>query len=63
MKLVTFSEIKGRYGIGYVRDHLRRKCRAGEFPAPVQVSSRRIAWREDDIDAWVAALAKQEIQR
>ena len=59
MRLVTFDQLKPGKGIAYSRDHLRRKVKAGEFPAPVQVSDRRIAWREDDVDAWIAGLETQ----
>jgi prophage regulatory protein len=29
-----------------------RKIRAGDFPKPVRVGRRRVAWRESDIAAW-----------
>ena len=32
--------------------HLRR---AGAFPEPTKISDRRIAWREDEINAWIDA--------
>lgn len=60
-RLLTFHDLSNR-GIPWVRDHLRRKCKAGEFPAPVQISPHRIGWFEDEIDAWVAALPKQVSQ-
>ncbi|WP_414462712.1 helix-turn-helix transcriptional regulator [Hyphomicrobium sp. DY-1] len=28
---------------------------AGEFPAPVRIGSRSVAWRESEIDAWIAS--------
>jgi prophage regulatory protein len=42
-------------GINYSRVQLWRLIRAGEFPRPVQLSKQRSAWREADIDEWMAA--------
>ncbi len=32
-----------------------RRVREGTFPAPVSLGTTRIAWREGDIAAWMAA--------
>ena len=40
-------------GIRYNSNHLRRMWRHGEFPKPVNLSPRRIAWPEEEIDAWI----------
>jgi prophage regulatory protein len=32
-----------------------RRVRAATFPAPVSLGTTRIAWRESDIAAWLAA--------
>jgi predicted DNA-binding transcriptional regulator AlpA len=42
-------------GIKYSRVHLRRLMAAGRFPAAVQLSPNRIAWRQGDIVAWDAS--------
>ena len=55
LKLISFDRLKPEKGIDYCRDHLRRKVKAREFPQPVALSDRRIAWREDEIDAWLAS--------
>jgi hypothetical protein len=52
-KLIPYDRLEPDYGIRYSRDHLRRKVKAWEFPAPVQVSDARIAWLEDDILRWI----------
>ena len=31
-----------------------RKIKAGEFPQPIQLSTRSIGWRESDVNAWLA---------
>jgi prophage regulatory protein len=63
MKLITFDQLGPVKGIGYSRDHLRRKIRAGEFPTPVPVSDRRIAWVEVEVDEWIAGRAAQRDRR
>lgn len=57
MKLIDFKQLAPCKGITYSRDHLRRKCAAGEFPEPIPVSVRRIAWVEAEVDAWLARRA------
>ena len=32
-----------------------RMVRRGEFPAPVQISPGRVAWKEADVRAWLEA--------
>jgi prophage regulatory protein len=61
MKLLSYNDLKPQRGIDYTRDHLRAKVKAGEFPAPISLSEGRIAWIEQEIDAWIeqrAALRK-----
>lgn len=36
----------------YSRVHLREMVARGQFPAPVQLSERRIAWRLSELEAW-----------
>lgn len=62
MKLLTYPELRSQKGIVYQRDHLRRKCKAGEFPQPVALSPRRIGWVESEVDGWLAALAAKRDQ-
>lgn len=37
------------------RATIDRKCKAGEFPMPIQISKRRVAWRAEDVLGWVAS--------
>jgi predicted DNA-binding transcriptional regulator AlpA len=39
---------------GLSRATIDRERRAHRFPQPLQLSARRIAWRSDDIDLWIA---------
>lgn len=61
MKVVGFSQLKPIYGIPYTRDHLRRKVKAGEFPPPIQLSERMIAWREEDVEEWIRSRPVQAV--
>ena len=36
-----------------------RKRRAGTFPAPIKISTGRVAWLRSDLEAWLAALASK----
>jgi prophage regulatory protein len=40
-------------GIPFTRVHLNRLISAGKFPAPVALSTQRIAWKIGDIEAWI----------
>jgi prophage regulatory protein len=53
MRLLEFDQLKPEKGVPYCRDHLRRLVNNGRFPRPVNVSARRIAWLETDVDAWI----------
>jgi prophage regulatory protein len=54
LKLLTFPQLKTEKGIPYCRVHLMRKVELGEFPQPIDLSDRRIAWLEIEVDQWVA---------
>jgi len=64
MRLLNYAQLRQKMGDGfYVRDHLRRLVKEGKFPAPVPISDRRIAWIEDEVDAWLAARVAQRDHR
>jgi len=49
--------------LGYVSNRvtLNRRIKRGEFPAPIRVGSRNVAWLQSEIDAWEAArIAKRD---
>jgi hypothetical protein len=46
---VPFDRLGPDYGISYCRVHLRRLVDKQLFPAPVQVSPNRVAWRQSDL--------------
>jgi len=52
-RLLTFDDL---VAAGYVANRvtLSRRIRRGEFPAPIRISSRNVAWLKSEIDAWEA---------
>jgi prophage regulatory protein len=63
VRIINFKELNSRKGITYSRDHLRRKCAAGEFPQPIPISSRFIAWVEDEVDQWLEGRVAARAER
>lgn len=43
---------------GLSKTGLYKHIRAGEFPAPVQLSARSVAWRSDEVERWVESRPK-----
>jgi prophage regulatory protein len=52
-RFLSAEDLKER-GIPFSRVQLWRLMKAGKFPRPVQISEQRNAWREEDIDHWMA---------
>ena len=46
---------KVRETCGLSRTELYRQIRTGNFPRPVAIGTRAVAWRESEIQAWIAA--------
>ncbi|WP_276808019.1 helix-turn-helix transcriptional regulator [Castellaniella defragrans] len=40
--------------IGYGRSKVYDMIGKGEFPAPIKMGARTVAWPSDQIDAWIA---------
>ena len=38
---------------GFRKSSIYAGVKAGTFPAPVRLSARAVAWREEDIDHWI----------
>jgi len=48
--------------LGYVSNRvtLSRRIKRGEFPAPIRVGARNVAWLKSEIDAWeLSRIAKR----
>lgn len=52
----TFLRLKDvQRRIPYSRSTIYFKVSRGEFPQPVRLGARAVAWLESDIDQWIAA--------
>ena len=52
-RLLVRADLRAR-GIPFSRTYLLRLEKAGRFPARVRLGCTSIAWREDEIDRWLA---------
>jgi prophage regulatory protein len=57
MRMLDLSDLREK-GIKFSRQHLNRLIKAGKFPAPVKLSSRRNAWPDTDIDKYLTGCVK-----
>ena len=51
--LLRRSQVEARTGLA--RSTIYKWMREGNFPQPVKLGTRLVAWRESDIDAWMEA--------
>jgi prophage regulatory protein len=51
MQLLKLPRVIEKTGLG--RSSIYAKVATGEFPAPVRLSARAIAWRADAVESWV----------
>lgn len=51
-RLLRRPEVEGRTGLS--RGMIYQKMTDGTFPRPRRVGKRAVAWREEDIDRWIA---------
>lgn len=50
-RLLRLRDVCDRVGLR--RSALYKRIRAGEFPAPVRLGSRSVAWKLSDIARWI----------
>lgn len=53
LRLLRMREVCQRSGKS--RSAIFRRVAAGDFPAPVKVGARAIAWPEHEVTAWIAS--------
>lgn len=51
-KLIRLPLVEDRTGLG--KSSIYAAVKAGTMPAPVRLSARAVAWREEEIDQWIA---------
>ncbi|BAQ17932.1 helix-turn-helix transcriptional regulator [Methyloceanibacter caenitepidi] len=52
MRVLSIEEL-GQKGIRFSRTHIYRLIRKNEFPRPIRLGEQRVAFVEDEIDAWL----------
>jgi len=52
-ELERLPRVKARTGMSGTT--IWRSRRAGDFPAPIQIGPKSVAWLSHEIDAWIAA--------
>jgi prophage regulatory protein len=50
-RLLRLKEVQHQVGLG--RSAIYDKIKRGEFPSPVSLGARAVAWPSDAIDAWI----------
>lgn len=45
--------------IGLRKSALYQLVKAGQFPAPIQITKRAVGWRASDIEQWIRALPER----
>jgi prophage regulatory protein len=53
-KLLRRREVLQKIGIS--RSTLDRLMNRGQFPRPVEIGAKVVAWRESDVETWISAL-------
>lgn len=59
-KLISWKTVREKVPFG--RTKVWELAKDGGFPKPVQISPRRVAWVEAEIDAWIAARVAERDQ-
>lgn len=49
--LMTHAEV--RAAVRLTRQEIHRRRRAGTFPRPIKIGSRRLAWVREEVEAWI----------
>ncbi|TVP83724.1 MAG: AlpA family phage regulatory protein [Thioalkalivibrio sp.] len=57
-RLIRSKEVQAITGLP--KSSLHNMARAGSFPAPLKLGARAVAWRESDVDEWLAGLQQKE---
>jgi prophage regulatory protein len=60
--LLSREQLK-RKGIPYSPAQLYKIIKNGLFPAPIRLGANRVAWLENEIDAWIVERAAAPRQR
>jgi len=53
-KLVRIRDLQTL--VGMKKSSIYKLMKSGEFPRPVKISERCVAWKVDDLNDWIASL-------
>jgi prophage regulatory protein len=53
-QLMNYADLV-KSGIDYSPTTIWRLCKSGQFPAPLKLGARKNAWRQSDIENWIAS--------
>jgi prophage regulatory protein len=56
---LRFPQVRTRVGLS--RSTIYQKILQGEFPKPINLGARAVAWLESDVDAWMTAQMERHI--
>jgi prophage regulatory protein len=48
--------------VPFSKTEIYRRVRTGEFPKPISIGVRAVAWLEADIEAYILSLANKEVK-
>lgn len=52
-RMLRLPNVLLRVGLG--RSHVLAMVKSGDFPAPVKLGARAVAWVESEVNAWIEA--------
>jgi prophage regulatory protein len=52
-RFLRLADVKHQVGLG--RSAIYQKVKSGDFPAPVNLGARAVAWCSDEVAAWMDA--------
>lgn len=55
-RFLRLPEVKR--AVGYGRTAIYQKVKSGEFPAPISLGARAVAWTSDSIESWIESRIK-----
>ena len=59
-RLILKRELLQRVGLSYTT--IWNLMRSGRFPRSVTVTDGRVAWHENEVDAWIEGLPRQRLK-
>ena len=58
-RIMRKAEVLAAVGFSY--STLKRKVRAGEFPAPVKLGPRSIGWFAEEVEEWLTSRPRSDM--